>query len=152
MATLTIPEGVISRDVIGVSSSWKYIAANAIGWYKFVNKVGDRHATNGDLRIVVGWDHCSSWSRITTSSIMVHVPDDSMKTSKYFARFDLRATGGGTGVLEPMVGRELLQGGAVYQNQFVFLRTLNISVFDDTWSKLAEYFRPHVEPYMRPFF
>ena len=148
MATLTIPKGVIPRDVIGVSSSRKYIAANAIGWYKFVNKVGDRHATNGDLRIVVGWDHCSSWSRVTTSSIMVHVPDDSMETSKYFARFDLRATGGGTGVLEPMVGRELLQGGAVYQNQFVFLRTLNISVFDNTWSKLAEYFRPHVEPYI----
>ena len=84
---------------------------------------------------------------------MVHAPDDSMETSKSFARFDARTTGGGMGVqVGPMVGRELLRGGAVYQNQSVFLRTLNISVFDDTWSKLAEYFRPHVEAYMRPFF
>jgi hypothetical protein len=42
-----------------------------------------------------------------------------METNKSFARFDTRTTGG---VLEPMV-RELLQGGAVYQNQSVFLRT-----------------------------
>ena len=150
MAILTIPEGVISRDIIDVSYFRKYIAANAIGWYKFVNEVGDRHATNGDLRIVVGWDHCSSWSRVTTSSIVVHIPDNNMVTSGSFARFDARITGGGIGVLEPLVDRELLQGGAVYRNQSVFLRTLNISVCDDIWSKLAEDFRPHVEPYMRP--
>jgi len=74
---------------------------------------------------------------------MVYIPDDGMESSRSFARFDTRTTGGGMGMLEPMVGRELLQGGAVWS---VFLRTLNISVCDDTWSKLAEDFRPHVEP------
>ncbi|KIM35848.1 hypothetical protein M413DRAFT_325701 [Hebeloma cylindrosporum] len=149
-ATLTLPEGVISRDVIDVSCFRKYIAANAVGWYKFVNEVGYRHATNGDLRIVVGWDHCSSWSRASTSSVIVHVPDDSKATSGSFARFDGRITGGGTGVLVPMNGDKLLNDGAVYQNQSVFLRTLNISVCENIWSKLAEDFRPHVERYTRP--
>ena len=54
---------------------------------------------------------------------MVHAPDDSMETSKSFARFDARTTGGGMGVqVGPMVGRELLRGGAVYQNLSVFGR------------------------------
>jgi len=46
---------------------------------------------------------------------MVYIPDDGMEmeSSKSFARFDARTTGGSMGVLEPMVGRELLQGGAV---------------------------------------
>ena len=48
--------------------------------------------------------------------------EDSMETSAPFARFNARTTRGGMGVLEPMVGRELLRGGAVYQNLSVFGR------------------------------
>ncbi|KIM36711.1 hypothetical protein M413DRAFT_449046, partial [Hebeloma cylindrosporum] len=146
---LTLPDGMTSRDVIDVSCFRKYIAANAVSWYKSVNEVGYRHATNGDLRIVVGWDHCSSWSRVTSSSIIVHIPNDET-TSTSFSRFDGRIGADGTGVLEPMDGDELLNDGAVYPNQSIFLRTLNISVCEDIWSKLAEDFRPRIERFMRP--
>ncbi|KIM38792.1 hypothetical protein M413DRAFT_75442 [Hebeloma cylindrosporum] len=150
MAILTIPDGVKSQDVIDVSCFRKYVAENAIGWYKFVNEVGGRRATNGDLRVVVGLDHCSSWSRVTTSSVIVAVPGDGKAIPRSFSRFNAGVSGGGQGVLEPMEGRELLQGGAVYQNQSVFLRTLNISVCDDIWCKIAEEYRPHIELYRHP--
>ncbi|KIM38805.1 hypothetical protein M413DRAFT_447516 [Hebeloma cylindrosporum] len=152
MAILTIPDGVISRDVIDVSCFRKYIAANAVGWYKFVNEVGDRFATNGDLRIVVGWDHCSSWSRVATSSVIVRIPDDTTTSTGSSACFNMGYTAGGRGVLHFMVDNEIVQDpeGIIYQNQTVFLRTLNISVCDDIWCKLAEDFRPHIDPYMRP--
>ncbi|KIM38801.1 hypothetical protein M413DRAFT_447513 [Hebeloma cylindrosporum] len=149
MAILTIPEGVISRDIIDVSCFRKYIAANAVGWYKFVNEVGDRYATNGDLRIVVGSDRCSAWSRVATSSVTVHIPPDNTASTRSLAQFSVGTNAGGTGVLRSIKdGQAVLDpDGVVYQNQSVFLRTLNISVCDDIWSKIAEDFRPHVEPY-----
>ncbi|KIM38819.1 hypothetical protein M413DRAFT_237947 [Hebeloma cylindrosporum] len=149
IAILTIPEGVISRDVVDVSCFRKYIAANAVGWYKCVNEVGGRHATNGDLRLVVGWDHCSSWSRVTNSSVTVHVPDDNMASAGSSACFGAMFPADGMGTLKG-VGDDSSQEGVAYNNQSVFLRTLNISVCDSIWSKLAEDFRPHIDPYMRP--
>ncbi|KIM36152.1 hypothetical protein M413DRAFT_78610 [Hebeloma cylindrosporum] len=144
MAILTIPDGMKSLDVIDVSCFRKYIAENAIGWYKFVNEVCGRRATNGDLRMVVGLDQCSSWSRVTTSSVIVAIPSDGKATARSFAHFNAGVTGEGRGVIRPMECREPLHGGAVYQNQSVFLRTLNISVCDDIWCKIAEDYRPHV--------
>jgi len=37
---------------------------------------------------------------------MVYIPGDGMESSRSFARFDARTTGGGMGMLEPMVGRD----------------------------------------------
>ncbi|KIM38818.1 hypothetical protein M413DRAFT_447528 [Hebeloma cylindrosporum] len=149
MAILTIPEGVKSRDVIDVSCFRKYIASNAIAWYKFINEVHDRYATNGDLRLVVGLDRCSAWSRVVTSSVTVEIPHDDAASTKSLSQFGVCVNSGGTGVLQSSVnGRPVMdRDGVVYQNQSVFLRTLNISVCDEIWTKIAEEFRPHVETY-----
>ncbi|KIM38021.1 hypothetical protein M413DRAFT_448063 [Hebeloma cylindrosporum] len=148
-AIITIPEGVISRDVIDVSCFRKYVAENATGWYKFVNEVGGRHAINGDLRIVIGWDKCRSWSRVLSSLATVHIPDNTMGTAGSVSRHGMTGTRGGKGVLSdtPVDSSE---EGEIYQNQTLFLRTLNISVCDDIWSQLAESFRRHNEPSTLP--
>ncbi|KIM38053.1 hypothetical protein M413DRAFT_448086 [Hebeloma cylindrosporum] len=148
-AILTIPEGVTSRDVIDVSCFRKYIAENATGWYKSVNEIGGRRATNGDLRLVVGWDKCRSWSRFVSSCVTVHIPDNTMGTAGSVSRHGMDYRGGGKGVLRRTpVGSS--QEEEIYQNQTLFLRTLNISVCDDIWSKLAEDCRRHIEPSMPP--
>ncbi|KIM38793.1 hypothetical protein M413DRAFT_447506 [Hebeloma cylindrosporum] len=152
LATLTIPGRVTSRDVIDVSCFRKYIAANAVGWYKGVNEVGGRQATNGDLRIVVGGDRCSSWSRLATASAAVYIPDHESPTTRSFVQFNVGVNADGLGVLYIMQGNRRIRDpeGVVYQNQSVFLRTLNISVCDDIWSQLTEDYRPRIDPYMRP--
>jgi len=44
--------------IIDFSCFRKYIAANTIGWYKFVNVVGDCFAIND---AGLARDHCNSW-------------------------------------------------------------------------------------------
>ncbi|KIM36662.1 hypothetical protein M413DRAFT_77942 [Hebeloma cylindrosporum] len=153
-AVLTLPDGATSRDVIDVSCFRKYIAANAIAWYKFVNEVGDCFAVNGDLRLVVGWDHCTSWSRVTKSLMTVQVPETETESGEPFVHYGIGTGGSGPGPtsLKLTRGDDPSQEGAIYQNQCVFVRTLNISVNDEIWFKLAEDFRPIIDlnPNPRP--
>ena len=114
---------MISRDLIDGSCFQKYVAANAIGWYKFVNESGCHFATNGDLRLVVGWDHCSSWSRFTTSSVIVHSPDN-MATAGSFARFVMSYMSGCTGVLQSVVDNRLLRESSIKISQSSFGRSI----------------------------
>ncbi|KIM36661.1 hypothetical protein M413DRAFT_449006 [Hebeloma cylindrosporum] len=153
-ATLTLPDGVTSRDVIDVSCFRKYIAANAIAWYKFVNEVGFRRAINGDLRLVVGWDHCTSWSRDTKSLMTIQVPETETASGEPSVRYGITtdASGPGSTSLKLTRGDDPSEEGTIYSNQCVFVRTLNISVNDEIWFKLAEDFRPFIDlnPNRRP--
>ncbi|KIM36659.1 hypothetical protein M413DRAFT_449003 [Hebeloma cylindrosporum] len=152
-ATLRLPNGATSQDVIDVSCFRKYIAANAITWYKFVNEEGGRCAINGDLRLVVGWDHCTSWWRVTKSLMTIQVPETETATGEPFVRYGIGTgdtIGPGPTSLKLTRGDDPSQEGAIYENQCVFVRTLNISVSDDIWFKLAEDFRPFIDFDPRP--
>ncbi|KIM38803.1 hypothetical protein M413DRAFT_29751 [Hebeloma cylindrosporum] len=132
-AHITIPEGVISQDVIDISCFRKYVSANAISWYKFVNEVRSCDATNGDLRIVVGWDHGKGYSRTVYSGVDIDIPEELKEVTESSTRFGPFGFGVGTfGAGKPyhsLVGKEPLARG----------------ICDDVWHNLADDYRPYID-------
>jgi len=141
-----VPQISNSQDLIDTSTFRKYIAANALNWYRLVNGYG-YEARNGDLRVVVGWDESSSFFQHVSSTVSypkeVLVLEDPtrgrmigkiLRTSSVGSRRSLRSVEMLSAALR---AGERSEEGVLYKNERTFIRTLNISVSDDIWFKMA---------------
>ena len=147
-AILTMPLGATSERVENITSFRRYAASNMVHWYKLVNVDLGREAKNGDIRLVTGCVKTKSWgiatfanqSRQSSCRLRFGPLSDpsSSDSSRYFWEYsgtaDVRA-GPSPGEND---GLRLVDdsGDVVYENQCLFLRTLNPTLPDNVWSEI----------------
>jgi len=147
-----MPLGATTERLGNFASFRRYAASNMVHWYKFVNGVLGREAKNGDIRLVVGCVKTKSWGIATfanqshqSSCRLIFCPleassshsvssDSSQYVWEYSGTADVR-----TGP-SPGENDELKQvddpGDVVYENQCLFLCTLNATLPDNIWSEI----------------
>ena len=144
-----MPQGVRSEDLGNFARFREYAAANVAHWYKFVNGLRGREAKNGDVRLVVGFDKTTSWGMATFANqtqqnncrLRFGPPEGAGLTtpaSNY--------TWEHSGTAEVRVGPdseendELKRDGDApdvqFENQCIFVRTLNVTLTDDVWADI----------------
>jgi hypothetical protein len=145
-----MPKGSISKDLGNRMRIRRYTAVNAERWYRYAHNVHGREANNGDLRVVIGWDQSSSWGMAvfakTTSqnAFRLKFKPNRGRGPDVGQLYDWECE---SGVFEGRTGphaSELtaLRAGdpeeadAIYENQCLFVRTLNVKLDDDVWQKL----------------
>ncbi|KAF8814568.1 hypothetical protein BYT27DRAFT_7156710 [Phlegmacium glaucopus] len=151
-AILTMPLGATSERLGNFASFRRYAASNMIDWYKFVNGVLGREAKNGDIRLVVGCVKTSTWGIATfanqsrqsscrLSFCPLEVPssdsissDSSRYVWEYSGTADVR-TGPSSGERNGLKQADD-PGDVVFENQCLFLCTLNATLPDKTWSEI----------------
>ena len=139
-----MPRGARSEDLGNVEKFMEYAAANIDDWYKFVNGPRGRRAKNGDVRLVVGFDKTTSWG-IATFANQSHqntcrlkfapAEGDSASTytwSEYSGVADVRA--GPDSDENDELKRPSDPPGIQFENQCLFVRTLNITLEEDVWA------------------
>lgn len=142
-----MPQISNSEDLIDTSTFRKYIAANALNWYRLVNGVCGHEARNGDLRVVVGWDESSSFFQHVSSTVtfpkevfMLEDPTNGRAICKVWrtsSAGSCRSLQSAEILSAPLRAGERSEEGALYKNERTFIRTLNISVSDVIWFKMA---------------
>ncbi|KAF8810220.1 TPR-like protein [Phlegmacium glaucopus] len=158
-AILTMPRGANSEDLGNSAAFRDYVAANVADWYKFVNGRRGREAKNGDVRLVVGFDKTTSWGIATFSNQSTQ--------NNCRLRFGPSETAGpasaGTytwelsGVAEVKAGpgskrndelrRDSDPPDIQFENQCLFMRTLNVTLADDVWVDIhSSLGSVHVDP------
>ncbi|KAF8908543.1 hypothetical protein CPB84DRAFT_1744176 [Gymnopilus junonius] len=153
-AILTMPVGSNSQDLMPILRFKKYVAQHAEDWYKHIINVRECEVNNGDVRLVIGHDKTSSWGMATFSS-------STAEDSALYLSF--RPTDPGT-ILDRQYGWDLsgsaevrngpdprevevlrkddpaAEEGAIYQNQCLFVRTINPKLQDGVWKNLVSGF------------
>ncbi|KDR67718.1 hypothetical protein GALMADRAFT_231888 [Galerina marginata CBS 339.88] len=142
-----MPVGSKSEDLGNSIRLRKYVAANAESWYRYVNEVRGREARNGDVRLVMGYDKTTAWGMATFANTTAQ---ESRLKFKPMGETGVGRTYGWeySGMAEGRTGpdpeelEELRMGeeselGSVYENQCLFIRTLNITLQAEIWDKLA---------------
>ncbi|PPQ78265.1 hypothetical protein CVT25_011724 [Psilocybe cyanescens] len=147
-AILAMPNGAYSSDLGNITRFRKYMAANAEHWYRYVNGVRGREALNGEVRLVIGCHKTTTWGMATFA--------DLRERKEFRLRFgptgesSVGRTYGWdyTGMAEVRAGPDPQEiealrladgsedGVQIYQNQCLFLRTLNVTLRNDIWDKL----------------
>jgi hypothetical protein len=145
-AILTLPRGAMSEDLENFSAFREYTAANVANWYRFVNGPRGRAARNGDIRLVVGFDKTTSWGIATFAN----------QTQQNICRLKFDPSKGdsartytwseSSGVADVKVGPDSDQIDELridgdppdvqFENQCLFLRTLNATLEDNIWADL----------------
>lgn len=147
-AILTMPSGAGSTDLAGVLDFEEYVAEHLENWYKFITGVRRRKVRNGDIRLVIGCDKSSSWGMATFIN--------SSQTGSFHLTFKPKTDGAlgriydweCSGMAEAKTGPspdEVLELHAAqddnsapsYDNQCLFIRTLNPTFEEETWEKLS---------------
>ncbi|KZP32129.1 hypothetical protein FIBSPDRAFT_685746, partial [Athelia psychrophila] len=64
-AVLTMPDGAMGEDYCDIASIRSYSIANAMSWYKFINRTLGREAPNGSLYVATGCDKSAAWGIAT---------------------------------------------------------------------------------------
>ena len=141
-----MPRGARSEDLGNYARFREYAAANVADWYRFVNGPRGREAKNGDVRLVVGFDKATSWGIATFANqtqqnncLLKFGPSegDSARTykwSEYSGVADVRA---GPDSFE--IDELRLEGDppdVQFENQCLFVRTLNATLADDVWANI----------------
>lgn len=146
-AILTMPLGLNSEDLASIRRMRKYVAANAEHWYRYINDCRGREAHNGDVRVVIGYDKTRAWGMATFSNLTAQndyfhltfrpVEQRDMKTYKWehSSMAEVRA-GPDACEIEALRKNDPAQQEAEYDNQCLFVRTLNFKLRDDIWQKL----------------
>ncbi|KAJ3504898.1 hypothetical protein NLJ89_g7699 [Agrocybe chaxingu] len=163
-AILTIPEGATSADLEDLARIRKYAAANLLRWYRYVNGPRGRDARNGEIRIVIGCDKSASWGTATMTN---DTPESNCQlkfrplrresgTDTAITAYTWEHSGRGETRVGPDVqeveelrsGDPLAYPNCKYQNQCLFLRTMNPILGDEEWLNLCyELDTPHlIEP------
>ncbi|KDR72721.1 hypothetical protein GALMADRAFT_228990 [Galerina marginata CBS 339.88] len=148
-AILTMPVGSNSEDLGNVSLFRRYAALHAENWYNYVNLVRGREAGNGDIRLVTGFDKTSAWGMATFSNMsdplqLAFRPKEHSGVGQtydweYSGAAEVRA-GPETKEMEELKRGDPAQVGITYENQCLFVRTLNIRLQDTVWKRLASQF------------
>jgi hypothetical protein len=152
-----MPRGARSQDLGNYAKFREYANANVDDWYKFVNGPRGREAKNGDVRLVVGFDKTTSWG-IATFANQTHqntcrlkfapAEGDSASTytwSEYSGVADVRA--GPDSDENDELKRPSDAPDIQFENQCLFVRTLNITLADDAWADIhSSLGSVHVDP------
>ena len=126
-----MPDGATSQDLLNTRGFRDTILRNAEDWYEYARVTRGRSLKNGDIRVVVGIDKVSTWG-IATSACSTG------RTASYaFKRDPIHAykwdCSGGSGRVGPQKG-DLIEGGAIPENQCVFVRTINFTLSEGVWN------------------
>ena len=145
-AILTMPRGARSEDLGNLATFREYAAANVANWYKYVNGPRGREAKNGDVRLVVGFDKTTSWG-IATFANQTHQsscrlkfgPSEGDSASTYTwsensGIADVRAGPDSDEIDELRIDSD--PPDIQFENQCLFVRTLNITLADDIWADI----------------
>ena len=143
-AILTMPRGARSEDLGNLARFREYAAANVANWYRFVNGPRGREAKNGDVRLVVGFDKTTSWGIATfanqtqqNSCLLKFGPsegDSAYTWSEYSGIADVRAGPDADEIDELRIDSD--PPGVQFENQCLFVRTLNVTLADDVWTDI----------------
>lgn len=141
-AVLAMPQGAQAQDVANVSIFRQYLSRNAENWYRYVNNVRGREASNGAVRLVIGCDKASSWGVATFSNLTKRNCSLKFRTSSE-TELGHKYVWDCSGMVEARAGPDpqememlTVQSGAPL-NQCLFVRTLDATLHDDTWHKLG---------------
>ena len=152
-AILTMPRGARSEDLGNLARFREYAAANVANWYRYVNGPRGREAKNGDVRLVVGFDKTTSWGIATfanqiqqNSCILKFGPSEGDSASAYTwsehsSVAEARAGPGSDEIDELRIDSD--PPDVKFENQCLFLRTLNVTLADDVWADIHSCSGPH---------
>ena len=156
-AILIMPRGARSEDLGNYARFRKYAAANVADWYMFVNGPRGREAKNGDVHLVVGSDKTTSWGIATfvnqtqqNSCRLKFCPSEGESASTYTwsensGATDVRA--GPDSDVSDALRIETDPPDFEFENQCLFVRTLNITLTDDVWADIHSTLGSvHVDP------
>jgi len=147
-AVVTMPQGAYSEKLGNVPRFKKYISAHAESWYKYVNGACGREAKNGDVRLVIGTDKASTWGMAAFSNLIEEsefqlrfkaIEKSSLGYTygwEYSGMAEVRA-GPDPEEVEDLRMNQESERGVVYENQCLFMKTLNVTVADDVWNNLS---------------
>ncbi|CAA7260421.1 unnamed protein product [Cyclocybe aegerita] len=153
-AVLVMPDGATSEDVENVARIRRYVAANLINWYRFVNGPCGRDARNGDIRIIIGCDKSTSYGIAATtnttqemnSQLKFRPLQDDSRSDLPVATYvwehsglaEVRAGPDRQEIEELRRGDILIPEDGKYANQCLFLRTINPILGEKEWLKLCQ--------------
>lgn len=145
-----MPLGATSERLGNITSFRRYLASNLVHWYRFVNGVLGREAKNGDIRLVVGCVKTSTWgiaifanqsrqSSCRLSFCPLEVPDPIPSDSsryiwEYSGTADVRT--GPSSNEKNRLRQPGDPGDVIFENQCLFLSTLNATLPDHIWSEI----------------
>jgi len=142
-----MPRGARAENLENSVRFREYAASNVANWYKFVNGPRGREAKNGDVRLVVGFDKTTSWGIATFANHakqnncrLKFGPTDgaSLTTSactyawEYSGVADVKA--GPDSKENDELRRDTDPPDVQFENQCLFVRTLNVTLADDVWA------------------
>ena len=144
-----MPVGSTAQDLRPILKFRKYAAQHVESWYKYILKVRECEVRNGDLRLVIGHDKASSWgmaafySTAHDSSSPLYLsfkPTSQSSTGRSYG-WDLTGTaevknGPDPRDVEALRNGDPDQAGEIYENQCLFLRTINPKLQDTIWKSL----------------
>ncbi|KAF8185697.1 hypothetical protein BJ912DRAFT_972891 [Pholiota molesta] len=142
-AILALPNGAVSQDAT--------LRDNIVGWYKYAKEVRGWSIKNGDLRVVVGVDKTSSWGMATFASRtevrdvqlqfrqIDHPEPGGMYRWEYEGMVNAARVGPSRRQIDALVpsnAESRSQQSPSFENQCIFVRTLNTNLQDDTWETM----------------
>ncbi|KAF8802564.1 hypothetical protein BYT27DRAFT_7112072, partial [Phlegmacium glaucopus] len=157
-AILTMPRGARSENLGNYARFREYATANIDDWYKFVNGPRGREAKNGDVRLVTGFDKTTSWGIATfvnqtkhnTFHLRFGPSEEASLTTTYAweysgAAAEVRA--GPDSSENDELRRDSDPPDVQFENQCLFVRTLNVTLADDVWVDIhSSLGSVHVDP------
>lgn len=151
-AILTMPFGSNSTDVRTIILLRKYVALHAENWYRYVVNIRGREAENGDVRLVTGFDKTTSWGMATFANSTAQRdsfqlrfrPIQDATVGKMYRWESLSGmaealrVGPDPSEVETLRMNDPEEEGKEYENQSLFVRTLNVTLQGNVWRKLQQ--------------
>ena len=140
-----MPQGAKSENLGNFVRFREYAAANVAHWYKFVNGPRGREAKNGNVRLVVGFDKTTSWGMATFANQaqqndcrLRFGPSEGMAPSTYSWEYSgsVEVKAGPNSVENNKLRRDGDAQDVQFENQCLFVRTLNVTLTDDVWTDI----------------
>ncbi|KAF8958269.1 hypothetical protein BDZ97DRAFT_64557 [Flammula alnicola] len=154
-AILTMPEGAYTVNLANTARFTQYLELNIVNWYKYTTGIRGRQVKNGDLRLVIGVDNSRAWGMATFANathetnrpltLRFKPKKDSSVGMIYTWDYSGMADSARSGPSRPEItalwtGREAQELQA-FENQSLFVRTLNATLQKDGWEKLESELR-----------
>ncbi|KAF4616813.1 hypothetical protein D9613_008361 [Agrocybe pediades] len=151
-AILTMPVGSNSADVRNIILLRRYAALHAENWYRYVVNIRGREAENGDVRFVTGFDKTTAWGMATFANsteqrdsfqLRFRAIEDGTVGKMY--RWESHSgmaeslrVGPDASEVEALRMNDPQEEGKEYENQSLFVRTLNVTLQGNVWRKLKQ--------------
>ncbi|KDR72401.1 hypothetical protein GALMADRAFT_270796 [Galerina marginata CBS 339.88] len=148
-AILMMPVGSKSADLKSTGKFRQCMAMQAVDWYKYANNVRGWDVRNGNLHLVTGYDKTKAWGMATFSNrtaqdgpcrFRFRSMDESNMGKTYIWDYSGTAqvrNGPGARQIEALRNGDPSQEGVDYENQCLFVRTMNVTLQDGIWKQLA---------------